>query len=98
MTPLPLAGGERPAATWRAEYPEDFSRWARAVTDRRVGVALGGGARAGLLNGLTAAATGLDEIARRRSTTGGSDVGRPGATSNAGISVETYPRALTSAV
>jgi predicted acylesterase/phospholipase RssA/CRP-like cAMP-binding protein len=40
---MPLAGGARPAATWRAEYPEDFSRWARAVTDRRVGVALGGG-------------------------------------------------------
>ncbi len=40
---LPLAGGDQPGATWYARFRPDFSRWARAVTDRRVGVALGGG-------------------------------------------------------
>ncbi|MCK6571001.1 cyclic nucleotide-binding domain-containing protein [Myxococcota bacterium] len=40
---MSLAGLPREADAWRRAFPADFSRWARAVTDRRVGVALGGG-------------------------------------------------------
>ena len=40
---MPLAGGPQPGSVWLERYRADFSRWARAVTDRRVGVALGGG-------------------------------------------------------
>jgi predicted acylesterase/phospholipase RssA/CRP-like cAMP-binding protein len=40
---MSLAGVPREANAWRRAFPADLSRWARAVTDRRVGVALGGG-------------------------------------------------------
>jgi predicted acylesterase/phospholipase RssA/CRP-like cAMP-binding protein len=40
---MSLAGLPREAEVWRSAFPADFARWARAVTDRRVGVALGGG-------------------------------------------------------
>ena len=40
---LAIGGVPRDGNTWFFGAEEDFNRWARAVTDRRVGVALGGG-------------------------------------------------------